>query len=486
LKDTEPDKIDTAWLRKRALAFEKRITKNAELRAKFENDPARFIDSEADLDADIKALSILGEHPDLYPEFVRLGCAASLVGLLAHENTDVAISAVEILDELTGEDVAATEEQWVTVVNALLEADLLGLLVSNLGRLDEKEEGDREGVYYALSLVENVCSRQDTAETIGAHTELMKWLLERAKRTESPVTQNKQYAMEILAILVQSSAKNRSCLAEELDAVDSLLQLVAPYRRRDPAKGGEEEEYMENLFEALACIVNEVEGKSKFVEAEGVELCLLMLKEGKQSRPAALRLLDHAVGGLNGASVCLQVVEAGGLKTLFTMFMMKKQDTQTTEHLVAILAWMLRSLPAGSPERIRTLAKFVEKEYEKTKRLVAFRREYGGRVTAVDAQITQESKGLSEEDREARADGWFSRRLDAGLFCLQTVDRALAFLIAEDAGAKAMIQSLLADRDESLDVIKTSIQEQIDEVDIETEEGQDTREMLRTLIEFLQ
>ncbi|KAK5662244.1 hypothetical protein OQA88_8149 [Cercophora sp. LCS_1] len=477
------EKIDLSWLKKTALGFEKRITRNAELRARHEDEPAKFIDSEADLDASIKALSILGEHPELYADFAKLGCVGSLVGLLAHENTDIAIDAVEIVSELTGEDVAATEEQWSALVDALLEADLLGLLVSNFGRLDERQEADRAGVYHALNVVENLCSRADTAEKVGEDEALLQWLLARAAKNERPVTQNKQYAAEILAILVQSSGANRRRLAG-LNAVDEMLQLVAAYRKRDPEKGGDEEEYMENLFEALACITDEPVGKTKFVEAEGVELCLIMLKEGKLSKSASLRLLDHAAGGSGGADVCQKVVDAGGLKTIFTMFI-KKHDNQTTEHLVGIFASMLRLLPADSAERIRTLAKFVEKDYEKTEKLVKLRREYGSRVGAVDEQIKDEQKGMDAEEKEEMVDDWFSRRLDAGLFCLQTIDVILAWLIAEDDGARKKIQALLADRDETVDVIRTTIQEQIDGIDVDPDEGKDTREMLSTLAQFL-
>ncbi|KAK1827487.1 beta-catenin-like protein 1 [Podospora conica] len=482
--DPSSSTIDLAWLKRTALTFEKRITRNAELRARFESDPSRFIDSEADLDAGIKALSILAEHPSLYAEFARLGCAASLVSLLAHDNADVAIDAVEILGELTDDDVAASEAEWGALVDALLEADLLGLLVSNFERLDEGQEADRAGVYHALGVVENLCSRGETAEVVGRDEALLRWLLARAGRAEKPVGQNKQYAAEILAILVQGSAANRRRLAG-LDAVDAMLQLVSAYRKRDPEKGGEEEEYMENLFEALTCLVDEPEGKAKFVEAEGVELCLMMLKEGKLSKPAALRLLDHAAGGPSGAGVCQKIVDAGGLKTVFTMFM-KKSDGQATEHLVGIFASMLRLLPGDSAERIRTLAKFVEKDYEKTEKLVKLRRDYGARVGAVDAQIKEEQRGMSEDDKEEAADDWFSRRLDAGLFCLQTIDVILAWLIAEDDGARKKIQALLADRDETVAVIKATIQEQIDGIDLKSDDAKDTREMLQTLAQFLQ
>ena len=41
---------DSAWLRKLCLNFEKRVNKNASLRAKYESDPAKFMESEGELD----------------------------------------------------------------------------------------------------------------------------------------------------------------------------------------------------------------------------------------------------------------------------------------------------------------------------------------------------------------------------------------------------------------------------------------------------
>ena len=76
--------------------------------------------SEADLDTDIKSLAILSEHPDLYSEFARLGCTASLVSLLAHENTDIAIDAIEVISELIDEDVESEQEDWDALVDALV------------------------------------------------------------------------------------------------------------------------------------------------------------------------------------------------------------------------------------------------------------------------------------------------------------------------------------------------------------------------------
>jgi beta-catenin-like protein 1 len=98
---------------------------------------------------------------------------------------------------------------------------------------------------------------------------------------------------------------------------------------------------------------------------------------------------------------------------------MKKQEGQNIEHLLGIFASLLRLLPGGSAPRIRTLAKFMEKEYEKIGKLVKLRREYAARVSPVEQAIEKERKGYSKEDQEYMAGEWLSRRLDAGLFSLQ-------------------------------------------------------------------
>ena len=412
--------------------------------------------SEADLDADIKALSILSEHPELYEDFSKLGCVSSLASLLSHENTDIAIDAIEIINELTDEDVAAEQEQWDALVDGLLGANLLDLLYENITRLNEELESDRAGVYHVLGVLESLASRSAIATIVGKDTKFLTWLLSRTRRKEPSVSQNKQYSAEVLAILLQSSASNRALIISQ-DGIDSFLQSLSPYRKRDPAKGTEEEEWLENVFDCLVCCVDDSEGKAKFIEAEGIELCLIMLREGKMSKPRALRLLNHALGSPDGGASCERLVEAAGLKTIFGIFV-KKTDNETTEHLLGVLSSMLRSLPVNEAPRIRLLAKFVEKDYQAVNRLIQIRREFAPKIVAVDKNISAEKASSSLEEQSEKADEWLSRRMDAGLYVLQTLDVILAWLAAEDEGSRVKIQGLLADRDENFADVKTTLQ----------------------------
>ena len=181
---------------------------------------------------------------------------------------------------------------------------------------------------YLTGVFENLSSRASIAERIGKETSTIKWLVARIQIKETTVGQNKQYSAEVLAILLQSSAANQARLIES-DGIDIFLQLLSPYRKRDPAKSSEEEEYVENLFDCVTCCVDGRVGKEKFIVAEGVELCLIMLREGKMSKTRALRLLDHALSGPDGAACCDKLVEAAGLKVMFTMFMKKVLDLST-------------------------------------------------------------------------------------------------------------------------------------------------------------
>jgi beta-catenin-like protein 1 len=117
-------------------------------------------------------------------------------------------------------------------------------------------------------------------------------------------------------------------------------------------------------------------------------------------------------------------------------------------------------LPGESSHRIRLLAKFVEKEYEKLDKLVKLRHEYA-------------SKAAVEDDID----------VGAAVYCLNTLDVVLAWLAAEDGGARKRIVRGLSDRDEGLDTLKKSLQGQLEEVD--TGEEGNVAEMLTALIECL-
>jgi len=241
--------LDLTQLKKMVLQFEKKITKNQQMRVKFPDNPNKFMESEVELDEEIKNLHLLATNPELYPEFVKTNALQSLLNLLTHENNDIAIDVVNVIQELTDSDALAESEATKTLVTALIANQALELLVQNLSRLDEKQSEDVQAVFNTLSIIENLAEFEpQMVETITEKTDIMKYLLQHISK-DKPFDGNKLYSSEILSILLQTVEKNQKKLAE-LDGIEILLQSISAYRKKDP-ETVEESEMLENLFDCL-------------------------------------------------------------------------------------------------------------------------------------------------------------------------------------------------------------------------------------------
>ncbi|KAI9356034.1 Catenin-beta-like protein, partial [Pilaira anomala] len=417
----ETEALTAANVKKMILKFEKAINKNQEMRVRYGDQPEKFMESEADLDEEIKNLMSLTEAPQMYPEFVKLGSVSSLMSLLSHENTDIAIDTIDLINELTDEDVGmgSSEEDLErseqvqasikTFVDAMLENELLQLLVQNLARLDEKEETDRQGVFKILSILENIISLEPKyAEDIALKTDILPWLLKRleAKGFDANIA----YTSEILSILLQDNRDIRLKVGE-LDGVDVLLRALAAYRRKD-AGSEDESEMVENFFIAMCSLLNEPENKKRFLDSEGIELMVFMLKEKTLSRIRAVKVLNYALSGDDGRERSIRFVDVGGLKALFPLFMgkgnkkLKKShhsafvESEDEEHICCIILSLLRNLTQNDVQRMRLVLKFAENDHEKVDRLIELKDVYQKKDQLVKQELKDARGVLDEEDFE--------------------------------------------------------------------------------------
>ncbi|KAK3003323.1 hypothetical protein RJ639_020170 [Escallonia herrerae] len=311
--------LDLKGLKKLVLAFERRLRDNIAARLKYPDQPEKFADSEIELHDEIEKLKVLSGSPELYPDLVNLNTIPSLLGLLSHDNIDIAIDVVHLLQELTGEDVLEdNDEPARTLVDSLVENNVLELLVQLLPRLSETDPDEMAAVYNVLATIENLIEvRPVVAELVCERTKLMRWLLGKIKTRE--FDGNKQYASELLAILMQSSAANQKRLGG-MNGVDVVLQAVAMYKSRDP-RTPDEEEMVENLFDCLCCLLMPLENKERFLKAEGVELMIIVMNQKKFCYASAIRALDFAM--TNYPPACERFVDVMGLKTAFPAYMGK-------------------------------------------------------------------------------------------------------------------------------------------------------------------
>ncbi|KAK6127523.1 hypothetical protein DH2020_038726 [Rehmannia glutinosa] len=397
--------LDLKTLKKLALSLERRLNANTAARLKYPDNPDKFADSELELHDELQKLKILAGAPELYPDLVSLGTVNSITGLLNHDNTDIAIDAVTLLQDLTDADVIEDNDESAQVlVEALIENNAVELLVQNLGRLSDSDPDESAAIYNTLSTIENLIEvKPSVSELVCEKTKLLKWLQARIKIRE--FDSNKQYASEILAILLQNSVANQKRFGQ-MNGVDTLLQAVAMYKSKDP-KTGDEEEMVENLFDCLCCLLMPLENKEKFVKAEGVELMIIIMNQKKSCYGSAIRALDFAM--TNYPPACERFIDVMGLKTAFPAFMVsilykamgflcivplskknkkKHSKEELEERLISLIASLFGGILRGS-RRERLLSKFVENECEKIDRLMELYMRYSNRVKAETERLNQ-------------------------------------------------------------------------------------------------
>ena len=161
---------------------------------------------------------------------------------------------------------------------------------------------------------------------------------------------------------------------------------------------------------------------------------------------------------------------------------------------------LLRHLTADSPERLRVLVKFVEKDYEKITTLLSIREEFISRLARIDVELTSEEPD-PEESAEERRQRWYLRKVEGGGFAVQLCAMLMAWLAVEDAGMRKFI-----DEQVGLDDIRETIQgtcigltgliadqlnnvEEIDEEDenaeVERANAKEEKEIMEVLIDIL-
>ena len=451
-------------------ALVKKYNKNINDRLKYGSSPEKFYESELELAVALDGLSvgtegvwlyqgILGEATDGDEWNDNEGIVAAVMGLLQHENGDIAARMISLLSELTdadeSEDADVLNPLKGALISLLIGQQLLKVLLHALTSSLDESRSDEEGtaVYQVLSILENLVDLNPDDSIFTASTEsdwigILEYLARHrlpAKRAQ--VDSNAQYASEILAIILQSGgAALRKRFVKELDGVDVALRALAGYRSTPP-ETPEQTEFLENMFDVLCALLMEDEAKGSFLGCEGVELMLLFLRGRTVSRTAALKCLDFATTRCGAAAdVC---VEKGLLGLLFAVFMgrssfkgKKRREraeagTQEEEEVrcVSILSNLFVGL--SSPEstkdspllRQRLVGKFVEKECEKCQKLVEIMVVFAGRVASEEARIRTLFGGEDEEEVKEEV---LLAKMDAGLFTVQQCALVLAELWAED------------------------------------------------------
>ncbi|ORZ30438.1 Catenin-beta-like protein [Catenaria anguillulae PL171] len=417
--------LDPPALKHLLVRLDKSVLLNQEMRAKYPSDPSKFLASELDLDSDLRAVALLATAPALYRQATQLDAPGKIVGMLAHENPDIALAAVEVLAELLDDDVinpladhdleeidddqgnspAEVLEGIRGFVDAMLAADFMSLFESAFRQAwtdaemtaDEKDEALAKylGLLDALLAVDVTMAARITSDST-----LVELLMDLAKGMYGVVS---AYAVELIAVVVQNSKRaRRKVMVDIKGGMATVLKLISTFRKRDPTDA-DHAEYLSNLFDILcSSLMTEPKVQRAFREEEGFELMLMLIKARKLARTRAVRVLNYATlpilgqdgDGDDNDHMWIRGSRQSGMplfcqggrrhwdqKKLAKAYKADYSPTSDEEHITSVLVNLMRALSLGTcPPSLRAdvaecaarvLAKFAEDEHAKLIQLVS-------------------------------------------------------------------------------------------------------------------
>lgn len=111
------------------------------------------MESELELHEAIQQLHALATVPELYEVAVEQKLIPTMLGLLSHDNSDISVAVVNLLQELTDIDTLnESQEEASILIDALLDQQICALLVHNLERLNEAQSEEADGVHNSLGV----------------------------------------------------------------------------------------------------------------------------------------------------------------------------------------------------------------------------------------------------------------------------------------------------------------------------------------------
>ena len=511
-------------IRKAATKLQQAVAQNELQRSTHADDPSQYMDSEVQLYECLHSWQALAAEPSLYTVALEeTDVVDQFAALLAHPNPDVVSTVLSVWVEwmdpsLLMDDDDEVVRPVVSMVSTLLR-DGAEYLVGNLSRLQVPQEDDEvgRGVDDALTIVENWMEADNLVTTLGidgvtliptgvsvaAHlakeTPLVAWLLQQISNEDSAW---RGRALEVLAAMapredlftvipdwtavtayqsnvIEDGIDGATKQDPPIDAVETLLQVVAAFRKQQPSDETELDR-LENATIILASLLTySTANLQAFLDAQGIELVVRCLKERVHAGGASLAWLDFE--GAPGNAVlyekaCSYLVHAGCLKLLLPFLFNKHLPKRVTvvdsskkadkewqrklqETTLRILYALTRYLTPTSPHdaQQRLIAKFAS-DVSKCDRLVELLLKYYTKAKQAEFDFFRSDQEESLTEAEV-ALAVLQVKLDGGAEFTHRIAAVLAFLCQHSQRCHSQILDQLHQNQVGMSLVRKSLEE---------------------------
>ncbi|KAF1743145.1 hypothetical protein MXB_1907, partial [Myxobolus squamalis] len=403
------EQLDLNEIKKIVISFEKKMSKNRELRIKFLDQPEKFIDSECELFEELQSLHTVTCSPHFFSHLIEFKLMSNLLELLCHDNNDIRAVTLELIFE-TIDPETVLEIDYLTLMTdylvdfnsyVKLRQNFYELTISYLTSLELVDSESNSQITVGLSIyfvclfqaiIETLVEYKPSIASLPATKPILAWILTiLATARYQPVY---LHVVEILTILLQNS-EGLACFYFPL--------YNQQYRKVDPHTI-DEVEYMQNLFDCACALLLSMENRNIFVKCQGMELMILLMRSKFLAKCGALKVLSFLISAECDSELCEKFVQSSGLKGLFPMFLFPPKCSKRVgisiddveglntyfkffEYCCSIIFSLLKHLKGEWRDRIS--AKFIENNLIK----------YNNKDTIANKKIDARRRELDKQNR---------------------------------------------------------------------------------------
>ncbi|CAD8155154.1 unnamed protein product [Paramecium octaurelia] len=435
-REQNTELFDERQLREMIFQLENNYKLNSDLRMRYPNQPDKFIDSEVDLDEDLRKLLILPAYPQLYPIFYSSSAVPIVIQLLLHNNQSISNDVIQFLKELVAPENDVEPKIIIQLYDCLIRNYLIESLGELIGKNEEKSQEEVNLLHDCFEVIENMVDiKSSISKEIGLRSKIIQYLVKRVEDNSQNLDDNRLYASELLVELTQQTKENLEIIGRS-GGIESLLMVLNQYRKKDP-ETAEEKEILNNVYDLLTLLLIQEENQDYFQSYEGLQLMIKII-QGKTSQSIrAYSLMLLAIN--NHKENCQKLIQIGGLSIIFPILERKglkhkdkNKQFEIDETTVQIIKQLLRrNTDATFKQRV------FDKCVEKLESLRKLRKEYVEVIPLIDPE---EYDDLDEKQLEKI----YFDLLGKGLIVIESIDVILLELIYKDLDVQIDQQEIVS------------------------------------------
>ncbi|CAD8062940.1 unnamed protein product [Paramecium sonneborni] len=415
--------FDERQLREMICQLENNYKLNSDLRMRYPNQPDKFIDSEVDLDEDLRKLLILPAYPKLYPIFYNSNALQIVIQLLQHNNQSISNDVIQFLKELVSPDGDVEPKIIIELYNCLIKNYFIESLGELILKNDEKTQEEVNLLHDCFEVIENMVDiKSSISKEIGFRSKIIQYLVKRVEDNSQTLDDNRLYASELLVILTQQTKENLEIIGRS-GGIESLLMVLNQYKKKDP-ETAEEKEILNNVYDLLTLLLIHEENQDYFQTYEGLQLMIKIIQGKTSSSIRAYSLILLTIN--NHKENCQKLIQIGGLSIIFPILERKglkhkdqNKQFEIDETSVQIIKQLLRRNNDPTFKQ-----RVIDKCVEKLESLKKLRNEYVDIIPLIDPE---EYDALDEKQLQKI----YFDLLGKGLIVIESIDIILLELINE-------------------------------------------------------